>query len=65
MKAGKLKSTDRPRFDVDSLRELAGGKVFARGKDYIGDGLVQIVATEPRRVLAVVAGTENCTDGSE
>lgn len=47
MKTGKLKSAGRTRFGVDALRELAGPKVFARGKDYFGDGLVQILAIEP------------------
>ena len=61
MKTGKLKSAGRTRFGVDALRELAGPKVFARGKDYFGDGLVQILAIEPGRVRAIVAGTADYT----
>ncbi len=61
MKTGKMKSTEQTRFDVDALLELAGAKVFARGEDYFGDGLVQILAIEPSRVLALVAGTEDYT----
>ncbi|MGO9174497.1 MAG: SWIM zinc finger family protein [Rhodomicrobium sp.] len=61
MKAGKPKCTGKTGFRVDALRELAGGKVFARGEDYFSDGLVQILAIEPRRVLALVAGTEDYT----
>jgi len=47
------------RFDVDALRELAGEKVFARGQAYHRDGQVEILAIEPARVLAKVAGTED------
>jgi uncharacterized Zn finger protein len=50
---------DRPRFDVDALRELAGEKVFARGEVYHSDGQVQILSLEPARTLAQVAGTED------
>ncbi|MDP3693071.1 SWIM zinc finger domain-containing protein [Bradyrhizobium sp.] len=50
---------NRPRFDVDALRELAGGKVFERGRAYHRDGQVQILLIEPERVLAQVAGTED------
>ena len=49
----------RPRFDVDALRELAGGKVFERGQAYHRDGQVQILVIKPERVLAQVAGTED------
>jgi uncharacterized Zn finger protein len=52
-------SKDRPRFDVEALREHAGTKVFARGEAYHRDGQVQILAHEPRRVLAEVAGSED------
>jgi hypothetical protein len=50
---------DRPRFDVATLRELAGDKVYARGEAYHRDGMVEILAHEPARVLAQVAGTED------
>jgi uncharacterized Zn finger protein len=53
-----MKPKSRPRFDAEALRELAGAKVFARGMDYHRDGLVQILAIEPARVLARVQGTE-------
>jgi len=48
-----------PRFDVNVIRELAGEKVFARGEAYHRDGQVEILAVEPGRVLAQVAGTED------
>lgn len=54
-----MSASDRPRFDFDALRELAGAKVFARGETYHRDGLVNILIFEPRRVLADVAGTED------
>lgn len=54
-----MKSRDEPRFDIDTLRELAGEKVFARGQAYHGAGQVDILALEPGRVLAQVAGTED------
>ncbi len=54
-----MSSTDRPRFDINALREHAGAKVFARGETYHRDGLVKILVVEPRRVLAEVAGTED------
>lgn len=50
---------DRPRFDLDTVRELAGGKVFARGEDYHRSGQVLILSIEPGRVLAQVAGSED------
>ncbi len=59
MKARKAKSKDGHRFDVEALRQLAGAKVFARGESYFGGGSVQILAIEPKRVLASVAGTED------
>jgi hypothetical protein len=54
-----MKAKDRPRFDIDALRELAGAKVFARGEAYHRDGQVELLAIEPARVLAEVAGTED------
>jgi uncharacterized Zn finger protein len=53
-----MSAKDRPRFDIDAVRDLAGEKVFARGKEYFSDGQVQIIALEPERVLAQVDGTE-------
>ena len=46
-----------PRFDVEALRRLAGA-AFARGEAYHRDGRVEILAIEPRGVLAEVTGTE-------
>ena len=54
-----MNAKNRPRFDIDVLRELAGPKVFARGADYYRDGVVEILVIEPERVLAQVAGTED------
>ena len=53
-----MKAAARPRFDADALRGLAGEKVFARGQDYCKKGQVEILANEPARILARVAGTE-------
>jgi hypothetical protein len=54
-----MNAKGKTRFDTDALRELAGGKVFARGEAYHRDGQVQILAIKPERVLAQVAGTED------
>jgi hypothetical protein len=54
-----MKANNRPRFDIDALRELAGDKVFARGEAYHRDGQVELLAIEPARVLAQVTGTED------
>ena len=54
-----MKRKGRLRFDIDALRELAGEKVFARGEAYYRGDQVQILAIEPVRVLAQVAGTED------
>lgn len=54
-----MNAKNRPRFNVDTLRDLAGEKVFARGQTYHRDGHVQIIALAPDRVLAQVAGTED------
>jgi uncharacterized Zn finger protein len=47
-----------PRFDTAALKRLAGA-AFARGEAYHRDGRVEILAIEPTRVLANVAGTED------
>lgn len=54
-----MKPRDRPRFDIEALRELAGEKTFARGEVYHRDGQVAILSIEPERVLAQVDGTED------
>ncbi len=59
MKPPKPKSKDAPRFDVDTVREIAGEKVFARGEAYFRGGSVQLLAIEPKRVLGTVSGTED------
>ena len=51
MKPPKPKSKDPPRFDVDAVREIAGEKVFARGKAYFRGGSVQLLAIELKRVV--------------
>jgi len=54
-----MKDKDQSRFSIDALRDLAGEAVFARGETYHRGGQVQILAIEPKRVLAQVAGTED------
>lgn len=54
-----MKAKAQPRFDVDALRDLAGDKVFVRGKAYHRDGQVEILSIEQERVVAQVAGTED------
>jgi len=51
--------TNLTRFDVDTLRKLAGDKTFARGKAYFEDDDVELLAIEPSRVLAQVTGGED------
>lgn len=46
------------RFDVETLRTLAGDRAFARGCDYHKAGQVSILSLEADRVLARVAGSE-------
>jgi uncharacterized Zn finger protein len=46
------------RFDVAALKRLAGG-AFARGEAYHREGRVDLLAIEPKRVLARVSGTED------
>lgn len=58
-KPRKSKPPARPRFDVATLRKLAGDKVFERGEDYHADRQVEILALESERVLAQVAGTDD------
>jgi hypothetical protein len=52
-------ANDNTRFDIGALRALAGEKVFARGAEYHRDGLVEILALEPGRILAQVSGNED------
>jgi len=54
-----MKPADRPRFDIDAVRDLAGEKVFARGEAYHRGGQVAVLSIEPERVLAQVAGTDD------
>ena len=51
--------TNLTRFDVDTLRKLAGDKTFARGKAYFEDDDVELLVIEPGRVLAQVTGSED------
>jgi uncharacterized Zn finger protein len=48
-----------PRFDVDAVRDFAGGKTFARGEGCFAAGQVTLLVIEPERVVAEVAGTED------
>lgn len=52
-------ANDNTRFDIGALRALAGEKVFARGAEYHRDGLVEVLALEPGRVMAQVSGNED------
>lgn len=54
-----MKADCTPRFDVEALRDLAGGKVFTRGESYFRSGQVEILTYEPARVVAQVAGIED------
>lgn len=54
-----MKARERARFDIETLRELAGDRSFARGKDYFRDGCVQILSLSSKRVVAEVSGTED------
>lgn len=57
--ATKIKTPTRlPRFDVGTLREVAGDKVFVRGAEYHQGKQVDIVSIEKTRVLAKVVGSE-------
>jgi uncharacterized Zn finger protein len=49
---------DPPRFDVATLREFAGEKVFVRGVAYNEDRQVEIVSIDNARVVARVIGSE-------
>ena len=46
------------RFDVVTLREVAGEKVFTRGVAYHEDEQVEIISIDSARVLARVIGSE-------
>ena len=50
---------DGPRFDIETLRNLAGETAFARGQAYLRSGHVQILEIDPKRVLAQVVGTKD------
>ncbi len=54
-----MSAKSRPRFDMHTLKDLAGDRVFARGEAYFRDGMVDILGIEPNRVPARVAGTED------
>jgi SWIM zinc finger len=49
--------TDKPGFDAETLRAMAGDKAFARGQSYFSAGQVEILAIERSRIRARVAGT--------
>jgi len=52
-------ANENTRFDIGALRALVGEKVFVRGAEYHRDGLVEVVALEPGRVVAQVSGNED------
>jgi len=54
-----MNSRDRPRFDPQTLRDLAGDQVFARGESYARRGAVEILSLDRDRVLSVVTGSED------
>ena len=47
-----------PRFDIPTLRSVAGEKVYTRGVAYNEAGQVEIISIDRSRVLARVAGSE-------
>lgn len=47
-----------PRFDVETLRTLAGEAVFARGESYFREARVEIVSVDASSVRASVAGSD-------
>ena len=54
-----MKAKGGPRFDLDTVRERAGGRSFVRGEAYYRDGSVEILSLTPKRIVARVAGTED------
>lgn len=46
------------RFDIGTIRALAGDRIFARGEAYHRKGYVEILLLEPARIVAQVIGTE-------
>ncbi len=54
-----MSTKTEPRFDLRTLRNLAGDTVFARGEAYHRDGQVAILSLDTGRVLAQVAGTDD------
>ncbi len=54
-----MSSANRTRFDIATLRELAGDRTFARGEAYFRDGSVHLLSLSSRRVVAEVWGTED------
>jgi hypothetical protein len=58
MSGKRQKVTPGRRFDVQALRDIAGGRVFDRGQAYQSDGRVEIAALDGERVIARIRGTE-------
>src|SRR5438132_10882574 len=54
-----MSAVDRARFDIATLRELAGAKSFARGQEYYRDGCVEILSLGSNKVVAEASGTED------
>ena len=53
-----MTKSNPPRFDVPTLRSVAGEKVYTRGVEYNEAGQVEIISIDRSRVLARVAGSE-------
>ncbi|MGQ0527216.1 MAG: SWIM zinc finger family protein [Alphaproteobacteria bacterium] len=51
-------NTNALRFDPETLRKIAGEKIFARGAAYHKEGAVEIVSLEQSRVRARILGSE-------
>ena len=56
-----MTASSTTRYDVEALKNRAGGTVFARGEAYHRDGRARLLSVEPARVLAVVEGSQDYT----
>ncbi len=53
-----MTASSTTRYDVEALKNRAGGTVFARGEASHRDGRARLLSVEPARVLAVVEGSQ-------
>jgi len=58
-----MNSRSAPSFDEARLRELAGDKVFARGRGYADGGHVALLSVSDGSIVAAVFGTNDYTVG--